>query len=330
MQPKFRVAMIDYDYPSLDRARQELETFEALLDARNCSTIDEAIAFARHADGVIVQKLGPVDAVFMDPLEKCKVIARTGIGLDPIDVPAATERGICVVHVPGYCEEEVADHTLALLLACARKVPLYDQNVKAGTWDFNVGAPLHRLRGRTLGLIGFGKISRMVARRAQGFGLRVVVHDPYLDERQVEEFDVELVSFDALLERSDFVSLHAPLNDTSRGMMNSGALGKMKSDAFLINTARGPLVNESDLVEALRSGIIAGAALDVRSEEPPSSKSELCELDNVILTPHAAYYSVESLELLQTLFARYTGMVLVGKRPEGLANPEVLEKVTLR
>lgn len=324
MAMKYRVAMIDYDFPSLELVRRELEKFDADLDARNCATIEEAKEHARTADGVIVQKLGPADGNFMDAIENCKVLARTGIGLDPIDVAAATARGIPVVHVPSYCEDEVADHAMALVLACARKVPRYDRSVKSGTWDFAVGAPIRRLSNCTLGLVGFGKIPRKVLPRATGFGLTVIVCDPYLEEKQVEGLGVELVSFDELLARSDFVSLHAPLTDATRGLMCTESLGRMKSGAFLINTARGPLVNEAELVQALRSGAIAGAALDVREEEPPASISDLNSLGNVILTPHAGYYSVESLELLQTLFARYTGMVLAGEKPDGLANPEVL------
>ena len=170
MQCKYRVAMIDYDYPSLDIARAELEKFGASLDARNCSTIEEAKALARTADGVIVQKLGPVDGDFMDALEKCRVLARTGIGLDPIDVAAATERGIPVVHVPSYCEDEVADHAMALLSACARKVTVYDRSVKSGAWDFAIGSPIRRLSSCTLGLVGLGKIPRKSCRAREDSG----------------------------------------------------------------------------------------------------------------------------------------------------------------
>ena len=326
---KYRVAMIDYDYPSLDIVRDELARFDAQLDARNCASIEEAMEHARTADGVIVQKLGPVDGAFMDALQNCTVIGRTGIGLDPIDVAAATQRNIAVVYVPSYCEDEVADHAMALLLACARKVTLFNRSVRSGTWDFNVGAPIHRLSECTLGLVGFGKIPHKVLPRARGFGLKLIVHDPYIKPGQVADLDVELVSFDELLERSDFVSIHAPLSESTRHLMNAATFAKMKKGAFLINTSRGPLVNEADLLAALRSGEIAGAALDVREEEPPQYPNELSQLDNVILTPHAGYYSVESLEFLQTLFARYTGMVLAGRKPDGLANPEVLKNIHL-
>ena len=324
MEPKYRVAMIDYDYPSLDIIRDELAKWDCALDAKHTTSKADAMEFARTADGIICQKDWPVDGEFMDALDKCKVIARTGIGLDPINVPDATERGIAVVYVPSYCEDEVADHAMALLLACARKVTVYDRAVKSGTWDFATGAPIRRLSECTLGLVGFGKIPRKVLPRAKGFGFKVIVHDPYVKADDVKGLDVELVSFDDLLQRSDFISVHAPLTDGTRHMMNAEAFGKMKKSAFLVNTSRGPLVDEAAIVEALKSGQIAGAALDVREEEPPKFPNPLSEISNVILAPHAGYYSVESLKLLQILFARYTGQFLNGERPDGLANPQVL------
>jgi len=327
---KFRIAMIDYDYPSLDIVRNELAKWDCDLDAKQCADMEEAKALAADADGVICQKLGPVDGDFMDALGKCRVLARTGIGLDPIDVAAATARGIPVVHVPSYCEDEVADHAMALLLACARKIAVYDRSVKSGRWDFAVGAPIRRLGNCTLGLVGFGKIPRKVYPRAKGFGMTVLASDPFVTTDQVKDCDLELVSFGELLERSDFVSLHCPLVDATKGFMNAAAFAKMKKSAFLINTARGPLVNEDDLAVALKAREIAGAALDVRASEPPPPDSPLNDLENVILAPHAGYYSVESLELLQTLFARYTGQAVNGKKPDGLANPKVLERVSLQ
>ena len=196
---KYRVAMIDYDYPSLDIVRNELAKWDCELDAKQCVNMEEAKALAAEADGVICQKLGPVDGDFMDALRNCRVLARTGIGLDPIDVAAATERGIPVVHIPSYCENEVADHAMAMLLACARKITVYDRSVKSGVWDFAVGAPIRRLSNCTLGLVGFGKIPRKVYPRAKGFGMKVLASDPFVTADQVKDCDVELVSLDELL-----------------------------------------------------------------------------------------------------------------------------------
>ena len=322
---RFRVALIDYDFPSLDLIREELARHDAQLDARNCATIREARDFARTADGVIIQKLGPIDGAFMDALEKCRVLARTGIGLDPIDVKAATERGLPVVHVPSYCEEEVADHVMAMLLSLARRLPVYNRSMRKGEWDFSVATPYRAIGGKTLGFVGFGKIPRRIAPRAKTFGLNLIACDPYLTHDHAKALGVELVTFDELLERSQYISIHAPLTDETLGMFNKDTFAKMQHGAILINTSRGPIVKESDLIEALRSGRLGGVGLDVREQEPPAFPNELNDFPNIVLTPHAAYYSAESIERLHTLFARYTGQLLNGIRPDGLANPEVLD-----
>jgi D-3-phosphoglycerate dehydrogenase len=324
---KFRVAMIDYDYPSVDLVRDELARHDAELDARNCATIQEARDFAHSADGIIIQKLGPIDGAFMDALSKCRVLTRTGIGLDPIDVAAATERGLPVVHVPSYCEEEVADHVMAMLLCLARRLPVYNRSMRKGEWDFSVATPYCALGGKTLGFVGFGKIPRKIALRAKAFGLNLVAFDPYLTNGHAKALGVELVTFEGLLERSQYISIHAPLTDETRGMFNKETFAKMRHSAILINTSRGPIIKESDLIEALRSGRLGGVGLDVREQEPPAFPNELNDFPNIVLTPHAAYYSAESLDRLLTLFARYTGQVLNGIRPDGLANPEVMKSV---
>ena len=326
---RFRVAMIDYDYESLEHIERTLAEYGARLDAQHSCDIEDAKRFAHNADGVIVQKLGPVDEAFISSLKKCRVLGRTGIGLDPIEVAAATRHGICVVNVPGYCSEEVSDHAMALLLTLARKTALYDRSVKRGTWDFNVGRPIGRLRGLTLGLVGFGSIPRLVAPKAKGFGLRVIAYDPYVRAEDMGALGVEKVELDALLSSSDFVSLHAPLVKATEGMIGREQLRRMKKSAFLINTSRGPLVQEQALIAALRAGEIAGAGLDVMWDEPPPKDHPLLAMDNVVLTPHAAYYSEQSLVDLHVQLARNVGSVLVGKRPAALANPEVLEKVHL-
>jgi len=326
---KFTVAMIDYDYESLAAFEEEFARHDVAFVAQHSRDIADALAFAREADGVIVQKLGPVDGRFMDGLQRCRVLGRTGIGIDPIDVRAATERGIIVVNVPSYCEDEVSDHAMALILALARKVPLYDRSVRGGAWDFNVGRPIRRLKGQTVGLLGFGKIPRLVAPKAQAFGFRVISHDPYVSAEVFAKAGVGPVSFDDLFQQSDFLSVHAPLTEKTRGLVGATQLRLMKRTAYLINTARGPVVDEAALIAALRAGQIAGAALDVLSVEPPPADHPLRQMDNVILTPHAGYYSEESLRDLHVLLARYVSEALHGKRPAGLYNPEVLARVRL-
>jgi D-3-phosphoglycerate dehydrogenase len=326
---KFRVAMIDYDYDSLTHIEKTLAEYDAALDAQHSQDIADARRFARRADGVIIQKLGPIDEKFIGSLTQCRVLGRTGIGTDPIDVAAATTHGVCVVNVPSYCEEEVSDHALALLLSLARRVCSYDRSVRRGAWDFKVGRPIFRVQGQTLGLVGFGKIPRLMVPKAKGLGMAVISHDPYVQAEEMARLGVEAVSLDELLAKSDFVSIHAPLLPATGGMIGAQQLQKMKKTAFLINTSRGPVVDEPALIGALREGRIAGAALDVLSDEPPAADNPLLQMENVILTPHAGYYSEQSLVDLHVKLSRNVGMVLMGKRPEALVNPQVLEKVKL-
>lgn len=330
MMAKFRVAMIDYDYDSLEHFEKTLAEFGAELDAKHCKDIRDATAFAGDAHGVIIQKLGPIDDKFMSALKKCRVLGRTGIGTDPIDVAAATKHAMFVVNVPSYCEEEVSDHAMAHLLSLARRTVAYDRSVRRGVWDFNVGRPVFRLRGQTLGLIGFGKIPRLIVPKAKGFGMEVISSDPYVTAEEMAKHGVRWVTLDELLAKADFVSVHAPLIAATRGMIGVKQFARMKNSAFIINTSRGPVVDEAALIAALRAGRIAGAGLDVLSEEPPRSDSPLRAMENVILTPHAGYYSEQSLVDLHVKLSRNVGMVLNGKRPaEGLVNPQLLEKVKL-
>ncbi len=327
---KFRVAMIDYDYDSLEHFEKTLAEFNAKFDAQHSKDIEDATRFAKDADGVLIQKLGPIDDKFMSAMTKCRVLGRTGIGTDPIDVPAATRHAMFVVNVPSYCEDEVSDHAMALLLSLARRTALYDRNVRRGTWGFNVGRPVFRLRGQTLGLIGFGKIPRLIVPKAKGFGMEVISADPFVNAEEMAKLGVRWAALDELLEKADFVSVHAPLIPATRGMIGAKQFARMKKSAFIINTSRGPVIDEAALIAALRAKQIAGAALDVLSEEPPRPDSPLVAMENVVLTPHAGYYSEQSLVDLHVKVARNVGMVLNGKRPpEGIVNPQVMEKVRL-
>lgn len=320
----FRVVMIDYDYDSIEPIGKPILDAGGEFEGRNCRSLDEAIEFAQGAQGLIIQYLGPAsDRMFTD-LPDLKVVARMGIGLDPIDVASATRHGVYVVHVPSYCEDEVSDHAMALLLSCVRKTVLFTNAVRGGTWDVKKGRPMPRLRGRTLGLMGFGKIPRALAPKAKAFGLNVIASDPYLKPEVAQQEGVRLVDFDTLLAEADFISVHCPLTDGTQDLFAAEAFKKMKSTAVLINTARGGIVNTEALVDALRSGEIAAAGLDVLASEPPAPGDPLLALDSVVLTPHAGYYSDESLIDLQTKAGLHTAQVLCGHRPEGLANPEVI------
>jgi D-3-phosphoglycerate dehydrogenase len=226
--------------------------------------------------------------------------------------------------VPDYCIDEVSDHTLALLLALVRKIPFANSRAHAGRWEMSAVVPVHRLRGRILGLVGFGRIPQLVAPKAKAFGLTVVTCDPYVPQEVTTTAGVERVDFAELVRVSDYVSIHTPLMPETQGLFNADVFRNMKPTAYLINTARGPIVDEAALVRALDAGQLAGAALDVLSQEPPSA-SPLLGRDNVILTPHMSFYSVESLVELQTKAAEEVSRVLKGQAPRNPVNPEAVK-----
>jgi D-3-phosphoglycerate dehydrogenase len=272
------------------------------------------LAVARDADAILVT-YAKLPGDLLRQLRRCKAIGRFGLGVDNIDIAAAAELGITVTYVPDYCIQEVSDHAMALLLALARKVPQSNALVQTGRWDMPAVVPIHRLAGRVLGLVSFGNIPRALAPKAKAFGLRVVAHDPYVPQHALAAAGVESMSFDRLLEISDFVSIHAPLLPATRGLFNAEVFRKMKQGACLINTARGPLVDEDALLAALDSGRLAGAALDVVAVEPLPKGSRLIGRDNVVLTPHTGFYSVEALNELQTKCAADVARVLSGEKP---------------
>jgi D-3-phosphoglycerate dehydrogenase / 2-oxoglutarate reductase len=308
------VAVTDSPFPSLDPAKAALQRVDPELRMAKSASAEDILAVARDADAILVT-YAKLPGDLLRQLTRCKAIGRFGLGVDNIDVKAATELGITVTYVPDYCMQEVSDHAMALLLALARKIPLSNSLVQAGRWEMPAVVPIHRLAGRVLGLVGFGNIPRALAPKAKAFGLRVVTHDPYVAQDALAAAGVEGVSFDRLLEISDFVSIHAPLLPATRGLFSTDVFRKMKPGAVLINTARGPLVNEDALVAALDAGHLGGAALDVVAVEPLSTDSGLKGRDNVILTPHTAFYSVEALDELQTKCAADVARVLSGEPP---------------
>jgi D-3-phosphoglycerate dehydrogenase len=308
------IAVTDSPFPSLDPAKAALARVDPELRMAKSASADDILAVARDADAILVT-YAKLPGDLLRQLTRCKAIGRFGLGVDNIDIAAAAELGIAVTYVPDYCMHEVSDHAMALLLALARKIPLSNALVQGGRWEMPAVVPIHRLAGRVLGLVGFGNIPRAVAPKAKAFGLRVVTHDPYAPPQALAAAGVESVSFDRLLEISDFVSIHAPLMPATRGLFNAEVFGKMKTGALLINTARGPLVDEDALASALDSGRLGGAALDVVAVEPLPKDSKLIGRDNVILTPHTAFYSVEALNELQTKCAADVARVLSGEKP---------------
>lgn len=322
----FTVAMVDYDYASLAPFEKSVTEFGGAFVHKRCADIDEAIAFGKEADGWLVQYMKPIDARVFSSCRRLKVVGRCGIGYDVIDVPAATAAGVVVTNVPSYCEDEVSDHAMALLLSCARRTALYTAAVKGGVWDWKIGSPIARLRGQTLGLVGFGKIPRTLAPKAKAFGLKVICADPYLKPAAAQADGVTLVEFNELLCQADFISVHCPLTKETEGMFNAEAFTRMKPTAFIINTARGPIIDVPALVAALQDGQIAGAGLDVMPDEPPAKDEPLLALDQVVLSPHVGWYSEDSIVDLQARIGRHVAQVCAGRKPDAIVNPEVFDK----
>ena len=284
---------------------------------------DEVIGRARDADALIISST-PVTRGVMSALEGLKVVVRTGVGYDVIDVPAATDLGVIVVNVPDIWVREVANHALALLLAWNRKIITLDRNVHAGKWGGSVpGGWTGSLHGETMGIVGLGNIGSAFARRVAAFETKVIALDPYVDDARFRELGVERVSLEALAERSDYVSVHTLLNAETHHLIGEAFFKRMKPTAILINTARGPVVDEQALIYALREKRLAGAALDVWEREPVAADNPLLGMDNVIATPHAAYFSSSAVAQVPRRCGEEVARVLTGQRAKNVVNPEV-------
>jgi len=308
------IAVTDSVFPSLDQAMAALKRLDPEIRIAKSADKADILDVARDADGVLVT-YAKLPGELLQELQRCKVIGRFGLGVDNIDIKAAAALNITVTYVPDYCLREVSDHAMALVLALARKVPFSNSLTQQGRWEMPAVVPIRRLDGQILGLIGLGNIPRLVVPKAKAFGFKVVAHDPFVSAAKAEELGVALVSFERLLEISDFISVHAPLTPQTRGLFNTDAFDRMKKGAYIINTARGPLIDEAALVVALDAGRLGGAALDVVATEPLSKDSPLLGRPNVIITPHTAFYSVEALEELQTKCATDVARVLSGEKP---------------
>jgi len=315
------VAVSDSVFPNLDPTRAVLSQLGAEVRLAQEPTAEAILEVVREADALLTT-YAKIPAEMIAQMKRCRIIARFGIGVDNVDIPAATKAGIIVTRVPDYCLDEVSDHAMALLLALARKIPSSNARTHVGQWAMKAVVPIHRLRGSVLGLVAFGQIARLVAEKAEPFGLRVVTYDPYVSPDTLARAGVEEVGFGELVEISDFISIHTPLMPETHHLFNADVFRRMKPTAYLINTARGPIVDEAALAHALEQGHLAGAALDVMEKEPPVG-SPLLGRDNVILTPHTSFYSEESLLDLQTKAAEEVLRVLSGEAPRNPVNPEI-------
>jgi D-3-phosphoglycerate dehydrogenase len=307
----YKIAVADSVFPNLDPAREVVSTIGGPLELAADKTPEAILKVAGEADAVLVT-YAKITGDMIQQMPKVRVISRFGIGVDNVDIEAATKKGIVVTKVPDYCIDEVSDHAMALLLAAVRKIPFSNKQVHAGTWKMPEVVPIKRLRGSVLGLVGFGRIPQLVAPKAKPFGFRVVAYDPFVPAEVFTNAGVEGVSLDELLRISDIVSIHSPLTPETKGLFNAESLKKMKKGSYIVNTARGPIIDEAAMAAALDSGHIAGAALDVMTTEPPTG-SPLLGRENVIITPHTSFYSDESLVELQTKAAQEVVNVLSGK-----------------
>jgi D-3-phosphoglycerate dehydrogenase len=316
------------DHPALTAAIEArmLETINAEIRIASTGQEDELLELVVDADAILTC-FRRVSAGVIRRGSGLQVIGRYGVGIDNIDVAAATERGIPVTNVPEYCTDEVAEHAIALMLTLARRTAVYDASVRAGGWDIAIGMPIHRLAGRVLGIVGFGHVGRAVASRASGLGLRVVVTDRSLTATEAASAGVESVELDDLLVSSDVVSLHVPLTRQTRHLLDAPRLALMKPGALLINCARGGVVDLDAITDSLRTGHLAGAGLDVFDPERLPPDHPLMSMANTVLTPHVAFYSEESISELQRQATQNVMDVLAG-RPANLVNPEVLSGPT--
>ncbi len=277
---------------------------------------DEILDLCKDADGICLN-LGNFPADLINQLDACKVIARYGVGYDNVDVEAATAKGIWVANVTDYCGEDVSDQAMALFMSCVRKTALRNNQVRAGQWAVNTSDPVYRVKGKTFGFLGFGMIARIVHRKLQGFELgKVMVADPFLDDNIVRELGAEPAAFETVLQEADYISVHIPLNDKTRGIIGEAEFKQMKSTAILINTSRGPVVNEAALINALKTGKINSAGIDVFEQEPINADNELLTLENITVSDHTGWYSEESMSELKLKTARNVKAVLEGKAPD--------------
>jgi D-3-phosphoglycerate dehydrogenase len=318
---KYKVVLTDNIFPDLDLERKMLAEVDAeLVVVNDLQDLPTAVADA----DVVINTYAKVTADLINSMKKCKMIIRNGIGVDTIDIDAASQRGIMVANVPTYCIDEVATHAIALILACNRKIPYLNKEVKAANWNVKLAIPIYPLTGSTLGLMGFGRIARLVGQKAQGLGMKVIAHDPYVPQEDADDYDVTMVNFETLLRESDFISIHCPLLPSTKGLFNYETFKKVKKTAYIINTARGPLIDELGLVKALQEGEIAGAGLDVLKENNVEAGDPLLSFDNVIITPHAGWYSEGSIVRRRTQTIENVIKVLQGGEPDSFVNRKTI------
>ncbi len=323
---KFKVAITNIYVKPAEIEKQILGGIAELSIAESQLTTEEDLLnFARHCHALMVSAVEPVTRRVIEGMRQLRIVSRYGIGVDNVDVKAATERGVLVTNVPDYGLDEVADHAFTLMLAITRKLVVIDRSLKQGLWSEVQSKikPLNSPSSQVLGLLGFGNIAKRVALRAKPFGYKVIAYDPWVKRWEFSLLGVERVeSLEELLRRSDVISIHVSLTEASRQMLGEKEVKLMKPSACIVNTSRGPVIDQRVLTRALQDGIIGGAALDVYETEPLPRDDPLRKLENVVLTPHISWYTEQSQERLQREVAKAVADALMGRRPEFVVNPE--------
>lgn len=314
------ILVTDYDFPDLSIERAVLEDTGVGLRATQAETEEELIDAIEEydADGLLNQHASVGRAV-LEAHPDLQAVGRYGIGVDTIDLDVATEHQVYALNVPDYCLDEVPTHAMSLILSVERRTAMYTDQIRDGTWDWKQGQPIYRLRGRTLGLVGFGKLPRHLVPKADAFGLALIAYDPYVDEETMENAGVEKVTFGELLERSDIISVHVPLTDDTRNLFDSETFELMNDETTIINTSRGAVIDVDALHEAIDGGEIRGAGIDVMPDEPPEYHP-LFDHDSVVLSPHVAWYSEQSIVDMRRTITEDVLRVLQGGEPKNPVN----------
>jgi D-3-phosphoglycerate dehydrogenase len=323
-ESEFNVVLTDYEWSDLGIEHSLFAPLGINFTAAHCNSEDDILKVAENADAVIAE-YAPLTARVIHSLRKCRIISMNATGFDNVDVEAASADGILLVNCPDYCFEEVADHTMAMILSCARGIFQYDRRIQGKVWDYKSAGPRERIRNSVLGLIGFGRVAQAVAARARSFGMRVMACDPFITGEVFEAQGVQLATRQETLAMADYLSIHVPLTRETQKSIGTLELSLMKHSAFMINTCRGAVVDEKALYEALKIGIIRGAALDVLEDEPPDFSNPLLSLDNVLITPHAAFYSETAMAEVRTRSAREVIKIFKGELPNQIVNREILK-----
>ena len=323
MNSKFKVLITDPYHQNFHIEKEILAKINAEVIIGHCKTEEDVIRLGSEMDGLLVSYV-PIGKKVIENLHKCKVIVKYAVGANNIDLDAATKKGIYIANVPNYCLEEVSTHTIALLLSLVRNILIYDKSIKKGNWDPLIGDPIFRIKNKVLGIIGFGHIGKRVAEKIRPFGLTILVYDPLVNNVLISKYGGKKVGLKTLLHESDYISLHCPLNKSTKHLIDFKEIEMMKKGVFIINASRGEIIHQKALYEAVKNGKIARAALDVLEKDPPSL-TDIINTDNITYTPHIAWNSIEAEIELRKTAAQEVKRALEGGRPLNLVNKEILK-----